>query len=43
MTVTPFVTGLNAQWYAGSALLTAAPDDSALYALRGRDLVRIEL
>jgi hypothetical protein len=43
MAVTPFVTGLNAQWYAGSALLTAAPDGSALYALRGRNLVRVEL
>ncbi|MFG3708147.1 hypothetical protein ACGF7U_25915 [Micromonospora sp. NPDC047670] len=43
MTVTPFVTGLNAQWYGGGALLTAAPDGSALYALRGRNLVRVQL
>ncbi|SCL73068.1 hypothetical protein GA0070606_6436 [Micromonospora citrea] len=43
MTVTPFVTGLNAQWYGGGALLAAAPDGSALYALRGRDLVRVQL
>ncbi|MCW3820606.1 hypothetical protein ONA91_39860 [Micromonospora sp. DR5-3] len=43
MAVRPFVTGLDAEWYAGSALLTAAPDGSALYALRGRDLVRIQL
>ncbi|MEV4658821.1 hypothetical protein [Micromonospora sp. NPDC049301] len=43
MTVTPFVTGLNAEWYGGGALLTAAPDGSALYALRGRNLVRIQL
>ncbi|MFI7489917.1 hypothetical protein ACIBXA_16220 [Micromonospora echinaurantiaca] len=43
MTVTPFVTGLNAQWYGGGALLTAAPDGSALFALRGRNLVRIQL
>lgn len=43
MTVTPFVTGLNGQWYGGSALLAAAPDGTALYALRGRNLVRIEL
>ncbi|WP_089008180.1 hypothetical protein [Micromonospora viridifaciens] len=43
MSVTPFVTSLNAEWYGGGALLTAAPDGSALYALRGRDLVRIQL
>ncbi|MEV6968662.1 hypothetical protein AB0M47_26455 [Hamadaea sp. NPDC051192] len=43
MTATTFVAGLNAQWYGGSALLTASPDGSALYALRGRNLVRIQL
>lgn len=43
MTVTPFVPDLNAKWYGASALLTAAPDGSALYALRDRNLVRIEL
>lgn len=43
MTVTTFVADLNAQWYGGSALLTAAPDGSALYALRDRNLVRIQL
>ncbi|HEX7743833.1 MAG TPA: hypothetical protein VF462_01035, partial [Micromonosporaceae bacterium] len=43
LSVTPFVTGLNAQWYGASALLTAAPDGSALYALRGRNLVRVQL
>lgn len=43
MTVSTVVEGLAAQAYGDQPLLAAAPDGSALYALRGRDLVRVRL
>jgi hypothetical protein len=43
MTISTVVDGLAAQAYGSQPLLAAAPDGAALYALRGRNLVRIVL
>ncbi|GAA2405784.1 hypothetical protein GCM10010404_74950 [Nonomuraea africana] len=43
MTLSTVVDGLAAQAYGSQPLLAAAPDGSALYALRGRNLVRVVL